>query len=37
LVFVISQDGDLRVFFSDDEFVYGFEHLYAWVSELDAV
>jgi len=28
LVFVISQDGDLRVFYSDDEFVYGFEHLF---------
>jgi hypothetical protein len=37
LVFVISQDGDLRVFFSDDKFVYGFEHLFAWVNELDAV
>ena len=37
LVFVVSQDGDLRVFFSDDEFVYGFEHLYAWVNDLDAV
>jgi DNA integrity scanning protein DisA with diadenylate cyclase activity len=37
LVFVVSQDGDLRVFFSDDEFVYGFERLYAWVNDLDAV
>jgi DisA bacterial checkpoint controller nucleotide-binding len=37
LVFVISQDGDLRVFYSDDEFVYGFEHLYSWVSDSDAV
>lgn len=37
LVFVISQDGDLRVFYSDDEFIYGFEHLFAWVSDSDAV
>jgi hypothetical protein len=36
-VFVISQDGDLRVLFSDDEFVYGFEHLYAWANESDVV
>jgi hypothetical protein len=31
LAFVISQDGDLRVFYSDNEFVYGFEQLHAWV------
>jgi hypothetical protein len=35
-VFVISQDGDLRVFFSDEESVYGFESLYAWVHSSDA-
>ncbi len=33
IVFVISQDGDLRVFFSNDTDVYSFESLSAWVTQ----
>jgi len=33
IVFVISQDGDLRIFCSDDSNVFGFEGLHAWVHE----
>ena len=31
IVFVISQDGDLRIFCSDESYVYGFDRLHAWV------
>jgi hypothetical protein len=31
MVFVISQDGDLRIFCSDDQDVFGFDRLHAWV------
>jgi hypothetical protein len=37
VVFVVSQDGDLRVFYSDDQYIYGFEKLYAWVYEQEAL
>ena len=30
IAFVISQDGDLRVFCSDDNDVFGFDRLHAW-------
>ncbi len=33
IVFVISQDGDLRVFCSDEHDVFGFDRLHAWVHQ----
>lgn len=33
IAFVISQDGDLRIFYSTDSDVYGFQFLHAWVHE----
>ena len=36
IVFVISQDGDLRVFCSDEDYVFGFEHLHAWVHSYES-
>lgn len=36
IVFVISQDGDLRIFCSDDKDVFGFDRLHAWVHRYEA-
>lgn len=36
IAFVISQDGDLRVFYSDGTGVYSFTDLDAWVTDVDA-
>jgi hypothetical protein len=36
IVFVISQDGDLRIFCSDEETVFGFDRLHAWVHQYEA-
>ncbi len=33
IAFVISQDGDLRVFCSDEHDVFGFDRLHAWVHD----
>jgi DisA bacterial checkpoint controller nucleotide-binding len=37
VVFVISQDGDLRIFCSTDHDVYGFQFLHAWVRQSDII
>ncbi|MDD5772575.1 MAG: hypothetical protein PHX78_03815 [bacterium] len=34
LAFVISQDGDLRMFFSDSNYVYFFVNLHAWTNNI---
>lgn len=36
IVFVVSQDGELRIFCSDEHSVYGFERLHAWVHQYEA-
>jgi hypothetical protein len=36
MVFVISQDGDLRIFCSDEQDIFGFDHLHAWVHQYEA-
>ena len=36
IVFVISQDGELRIFCSDESYVFGFEGLHAWVHEYES-
>lgn len=36
IVFVISQDGDLRIFCSDESDVFGFDRLDAWVQEYES-
>jgi hypothetical protein len=36
MVFVISQDGDLRIFCSNEKDVFGFDHLHAWVHQYEA-
>jgi hypothetical protein len=35
IIFVISQDGDLRIFCSDEQDVFGFDRLHAWVHEYE--
>jgi len=37
IAFVISQDGDLRIFCSDEHDVFGFDRLHAWVHEHESV
>lgn len=37
IVFVISQDGDLRIFCSDENDVFGFDRLYAWVYQYESM
>jgi hypothetical protein len=36
IVFVISQDGDLRIFCSDESNVFGFDRLHAWVHQYES-
>jgi hypothetical protein len=36
IIFVVSQDGELRIFCSNEEAVYGFERLHAWVHQYEA-
>ncbi len=37
IVFVISQDGDLRIFCSDESHVFGFDRLHAWVHQYESM
>ncbi|HXT69161.1 MAG TPA: hypothetical protein VN700_05380 [Vicinamibacterales bacterium] len=36
VAFVVSQDGDLRIFTSTDEDVFGFDRLHAWVHQSES-